>query len=102
MVVSADGCYVYLYALEDKGSEAEGASEGPQEGQDQATPGYDAATNMADNRMQQDTVAAIDAQRAAIPLSRVKIDTPQQSFARGAARCNEIYLPIQFVEGFSI
>ena len=57
---------------------------------------------MADNRMQQDTVAVIDAQRAAIPLSRVKIDTPQQSFARGAARCNEIYLPIQFVEGFSI
>ena len=34
MVVSADGCYVYLYALEDKGSEAEGASDGQQEGQD--------------------------------------------------------------------
>jgi len=38
VVISADGCYVYVYALEDKGAASE-----EQIGQDQATPAYGGA-----------------------------------------------------------
>ena len=84
-MVSSDGCYVYVFGLHEETFNEDTIQEIEEEDEQFLTPHSDENPYLL-----QEFVKKV-----------VEITVPMQKFQRGSSACKDIYMPIQFVHGFT-